>query len=221
MIKALIFDFDGLIFDSETADYFSWKETFEFYGAELPFSVWAKYIGSATHFNPYEYLELQVDHALNRDEVRSRRRRRDQELLDAQGIMPGVEAYLDEADALGLRIGAASSSRHRWVDSKLQKLGLFARFEAICCRDDVQDRAKPEPDVYQAAVAALNVAPAEAMALEDSPNGVLAAKRAGLWCTAVPNQITRPLNFDHADYFLHSLADMPLSQLINEVIYGK
>lgn len=221
MINALIFDFDGLIFDSETADFQSWQETFDFFGADLPFDTWAAQIGSANHFNPYVFLEQQLGHPVNRNEVHARRKKRDNELLAQQDIMPGVEAYLAEAKALGMHVGLASSSPHRWVDPLLEKLGLTHWFKTVRCRDDVGDKPKPEPDVYLAAMSALGVQPTESMALEDSPNGVLAAKRAGMWVTAVPNQITRTLNFDQADVKLASMTDMSLSQLINEVLNEK
>ena len=217
MINALIFDFDGLIFDSETADFISWQETFEFYGADLPFDTWAAQIGSANHFNPYEFLEKQLGNQVDRKEVHARRKKRDNELLAQQGVMPGVEAYLAEAKAQGLHIGLASSSPHRWVDPLLEKLGLIHWFETVRCRDDVGDKPKPEPDVYIAAMAALGVQPNESLALEDSPNGILAAKRAGMWVTAVPNQITRTLNFDQADAVLSSLTDVSLAKLIQQL----
>jgi HAD superfamily hydrolase (TIGR01509 family) len=219
MIKALIFDFDGLIFDSETPDYISWQETYAAYGVELPLDVWHLHIGAVT-FNPYLYLEELVGRPLDRDAVWARRKARDNELLAAQTILPGVDNVLAEARRLGLKIGLASSSDHSWVDNHLQRLGLFDQFEVICCRDDVGGIGKPDPAVYRAAAAALEIAPYQGLALEDSPNGVAAAKGAGLWCTAVPNQMTRDLNFDHADYRLHALDQMPLSQLITEVTNG-
>lgn len=220
MIRAIIFDFDGLIFDSETPDYISWQETYAHYGVELPLDVWNQHIGAVT-FNPYLYLAELVGRPLDGEAVRARRKARDNELIAAQTILPGVESYLNEARHLGLKIGLASSSDHGWVDAHLQRLGLFERFEAICCRDDVGDIGKPDPAVYRAAIAALQIEPNEGLALEDSPHGVTAAKGAGLWCTAVPNQMTRSLNFDHADHVLPSLTAMPLTQLITEVTNGK
>ncbi|MBK8900895.1 MAG: HAD-IA family hydrolase [Anaerolineaceae bacterium] len=219
MIRALIFDFDGLIFDSETPDFVSWQETFAEHGVELAREVWNAQIGAIT-FNPYLHLEELLGRPLDREAVHTVRKTRDNELLAAQTILPGVEAYLEQAQALGLKIAIASSSDHDWVDGHLQRLGLFDWFEQIHCSDDVGGVGKPDPAVYRAAVAALGVAPHEALALEDSPNGVRAAKAAGVWCTAVPNQMTRDLNFDHADYRLAALTDMPLSQLITEVTRG-
>lgn len=216
MIRALIFDFDGLIFDSETPDFVSWQETYTAHGVELAREVWNAYIGTIT-FDPYQHLEELVGRPIDRTAVHAVRKARDNELLAAQTILPGVEAYLAQARELGLKIAIASSSDHDWVDGHLQRLGLFDHFEQIHCSDDVGGVGKPDPAVYRAAVAALGVAPHEALALEDSPNGVRAAKAAGVWCTAVPNQMTRDLNFDHADYRLTALTDMPLRQLITEV----
>lgn len=216
MIRALIFDFDGLIFDSETPDFVSWQETYTAHGVELAREVWNAYIGTIT-FDPYQHLEELVGRPIDRTAVHAVRKARDNELLAAQTILPGVEAYLAQARELGLKVAIASSSDHDWVDGHLQRLGLFDQFEQIHCSDDVGGVGKPDPAVYHAAVAALGVAPHEALALEDSPNGVRAARAAGVWCTAVPNQMTRDLNFDHADYRLTALTDMPLRQLITEV----
>ncbi len=216
MIKAVIFDFDGLIFDSETPDFISWQETYAHFGVELPLAVWNEHIGSVT-FDPYLYLEGLLQRPLDRQAVWARRKARDNELLAVQTVLPGVESYLAEARQLGLKIGLASSSDHSWVDAHLQRLALFERFDVIYCRDDVGDRGKPDPAVYKAAITALQIVPSEGLALEDSPNGVTAAKGAGLFCTAVPNQMTRDLNLDHADYRLKALTDMPLAQLIIEV----
>ena len=219
MIRAIIFDFDGLIFDTETPDFISWQETYAHYGVALPRDVWNAQIGTVT-FNPYEHLEALVGRPLDRQAVWVRRKTRDNELIAAQTILPGVENYLAEARQQGLKIGLASSSNHDWVDTHLQRLGLFDQFELICCADDVGGVAKPDPAVYQAAMAGLGISATEGLALEDSPNGVTAAKAAGLWCTAVPNQMTRDLDFGHADYVLHALTDMPLRQLITEVTNG-
>jgi beta-phosphoglucomutase-like phosphatase (HAD superfamily) len=76
---------------------------------------------------------------------------------------------------------------------------------------------KPDPALYQCAVDALELRPEEAVAFEDSPNGVTAAKRAGLFCVAVPNPLTRQLILTHADLQLASLAEMPLQRLLEHL----
>lgn len=218
MIEALIFDFDGTIFDSETPDFHSWQQTFTEHGVELSFDIWSKNIGSVGLFDPYHHLEELIGRALDREMVKRQRKERDNELLAQQTVLPGVQAYLAEARALGLKVGIASSSDHGWVDSFLEKLGLTQAFDVVVCRDDVGDRAKPDPAVYLAAAGALRVSPQRALALEDSANGLMAAKKAGLYCVAVPNQMTRHLDFSTADHQLAALTEMPLSQLIQRLV---
>lgn len=78
-------------------------------------------------------------------------------------------------------------------------------------------RVKPFPDVYQAILTDLRLFPEEAIAFEDSPNGIQSAKAAGLYCVAVPNPITRLLNFSQADWVLPSLSDLRLRDLLKRV----
>ena len=212
-IQALIFDFDGLILDTETPDFQSWQETYRAYGASLSFDEWARWIGTMGTFDPYRYLEQQLGHPVDRAAVRVRRRARFDELMAGQALLPGVLEYVREAGRLGLKLGIASSSPREWIVSRLGPLGLAPYFAAISSGDHVE-RTKPDPAVYLAALAALGVEARRAIALEDSPNGVLAAKRAGIYCVAVPNPLTRRLSLDLADLQLDSLADLPLQELL-------
>ena len=218
MIEAIIFDFDGLILDTEITDYLSWQKMYAEFEVELPLDVWQANIGASNLFNPYLHLEELLGHPVDRQAVHDRRKQWDLELLAEQTILPGVEAVLTDAGRMGLKIGLASSSPHNWVDGFLDKLELRDWFEVVRCSDDVDGRTKPDPAVYLSAVAGLGVAANKAMALEDSANGLAAAKAAGMYCTAVPNTMTRSLNFDQADLRLDSLAQMPLAQMIAEVV---
>ena len=112
-----------------------------------------------------------------------------------------------------MRLGVASSSSRAWVDGHLTRLGLRGYFEVVRCRDDVAV-VKPDPALYRAVLQATGVAATEAVALEDSPNGVWAAKRAGMACVAVPNPLTARLDLSHADFTLRSLTELPLAALL-------
>ncbi|HEY7495888.1 MAG TPA: HAD-IA family hydrolase, partial [Candidatus Tectomicrobia bacterium] len=160
--------------------------------------------------------EAQCGRTIDREAVRVQCRQRRDELLATQLALPGVQEYLADAARLGLQLGVASSSSRAWVTGHLTRLGLLTHFTSIQCADDVQ-RTKPDPASYQAVLQTLNLHPEQAIALEDSPNGILAAKRAGLFCAAVPNALTCQLALDHADLRLTSLADWPLARLLATV----
>ena len=214
--RALIFDFDGLILDTETPEFQAWTEIYEDHGVQLDFETWAVCIGTAGTFDPYDELERRLGGPIDRGSIRTRRRRRNQELLDVESVRPGVLDYVTEARERGMRLAVASSSPLSWVGGHLERLGIMSLFDHVRTADDVR-QVKPDPELYLTALAALGVEAGEAIALEDSPNGVLAAKRAGLYCVAVPNALTRRLTFEHADLRVDSLGDLPLQRLLNSV----
>jgi HAD superfamily hydrolase (TIGR01509 family) len=216
MIKALIFDFDGLILDTEGPDYQSWQETFASFECSLPLAKWAAEIGTYGAFDPYDDLARQLGRPIDRAVVAQRRRARFAELMERQMIFPGVEQYLLTAKERGLKLGVASSSPRSWVAGYLARFELDGSFDCLLCMDDVE-RVKPEPDLYIAALRALGAQPHEAIAFEDSPNGALAAARAGIFCVAVPNTLTRQLAIGAANLQLASLADVPLAELLARV----
>ncbi|HET7466763.1 MAG TPA: HAD family hydrolase [Candidatus Dormibacteraeota bacterium] len=205
MLRAIVFDFDGLILDTEAPIYQSWLEVYRAHGQELPFDLWMQTVGSSNAvFDPRRHLEERLGRALGQEVLDGRARRRT-ELVLAQAVLPGVAELATAARESGLKTGVASSSSHNWVDEHLKRLGILALFECIRCRDDVQ-RVKPAPDLFIAALDCLGVEAQDALAIEDSPNGVLAAKTAGMLCVAVPNSITADQDFGRADLVLPSLA---------------
>ena len=216
MIRALIFDFDGLILDTESPDLQSWHEIYASFGHPFPEEDWLPVIGRSSgevEFDPYGHLESLIGRPVDREAIRAERRRRNRALLENQPILPGVEAYIADAQRLGLRLGVASSSTREWVVGQLTRIGLLEYFDAVKCRDDV-GRGKPDPGVYLAVLDELGVEPEQAIALEDSTNGVKAAKTAGVYCLAVPNAVTRHFSFGEADHIVESLEDLKLRQLI-------
>jgi len=216
MIRAIVFDFNGLILDTEEPVYRSWLEVYQAHGEELPFERWVQIVGSTTTgFHPQHHLEERLGRALPK-EVLDRRIGRRTELVLAQKLLPGVVSQIDQAKAMGLKVGVASSSTAEWVRGHLTRLGILEKFDCLRCRDDVAN-AKPEPDLYIAVLDCLGVTAAEAFAIEDSPNGVMAAKRAGLRCVAIPNSITAKLDLSGADVVLRSLAELTLADLVKKI----
>lgn len=217
MIKAVIFDFDGLILETEGPCYQSWNEIYRLHGNELDLETYIGTIGSsADHFDPYEHLERTLGYPVDRHAVRIHRRKRHLELSEAEAMLPGVMETILDAKKLGLKIGLASSSSQEWVEGHLRRLDLLPYFDTVQTADNV-DRTKPEPDLYLAAVKALEISPCEGLALEDSPNGVLAAKRAGLYCIAVPGPLTCHLDFGLADRKVEFLTDISLAEALKSL----
>ena len=217
MIRALVFDFDGLILETEGPIFISWQELYASYGFPLPFEVWATTIGSAeAEFDPARELERLVGQSLDWTAIEPARQRRELALISEQPLLPGVEQTLQEARRMGLKLGLASSSTCKWVNGHLRERGLRPYFEVVRAADDVR-LTKPDPELYLAVLSALGVCGAEAVALEDSPNGIRAAKAAGMTCVAVPNHLTRQLTLDEADLRLESLAEMSLESLLEKV----
>ncbi len=201
-LRALIFDFDGLIVDTETSSFEMARDAYRRFGHELPADLWQRCVGS--HVDVYAHLQelvgAGVDVAAVREQLRAGKRDADARL----GPLPGVVELVAAAVAAGVRLAVASSSSRRWVEGHLQRIGALGAFHAVRCRDDVQ-QAKPAPDVYLAALDGLGVSASEAVAFEDSPNGVRAARTAGIYTVAVPNDVTRGWPFDHADRVIGSL----------------
>jgi HAD superfamily hydrolase (TIGR01509 family) len=213
LIKGLVFDFDGLIYDTETCDYAALQWLYGKYGQELSIETWGQCIGTNHEFDPIVHLHELVKPDKTVDELSDARWQYFEELLSEQGPIPGVVSYLERARALDLRIGLASSSPRDWVERYLRRIHLLEFFEIICTADDVE-RVKPDPALYKLAVHGLGINPNEAVAFEDSPNGALGAKRAGLYCVVIPNGVTRNLSFGDYDLRLDSMEDMELDELI-------
>ncbi|MCC6500491.1 MAG: HAD family phosphatase [Anaerolineales bacterium] len=216
MLKALLFDFDGLILDTETPDFLVWKNIYQEHGFEFPHGEWGKIIGGngLTDFDAASHLSLLSQGRLDSVSLRARHSVESLAMLDAQAVMPGVLDMIHAAKAHGLKLAIASSSHHSWVDTHAKRLGIFHLFDAVVAADDVGvGRTKPNPDLFLTALNQLQVAKESAVVFEDSPNGVKAANRAGIFVVAVPNQATSILSFDGANRVVQSLAELTFQRL--------
>jgi HAD superfamily hydrolase (TIGR01509 family) len=211
-IRALLFDFDGLLLDTELASRAGWQRLYREHGHELPTELWATLVGT-THapWSPSEHLEELVGEPLDWDTLNERRRVHELTLIEAEELRPGIAEYLAAARRHELKRAIVSSSTRPWVDMHLARLEETVGWDAILTADGDPARAKPAPVLYLEALGLLEVDANEAVAFEDSPNGVLAAKAAGIFCVAVPNEVTRDLGLEDAgaNIVLDSLADLP------------
>ena len=209
---AVIFDFDGLIIDSETPIFRIWEEIYRDHGAQLTMGAWQHALGTHNGFDPYAELLAMTGTRLSREEWAPRVSEEHWRRCESEPLLPGVADRLEEARALGLRAAVASSSTNTWVSPWLERHGLLSYFEAVCTRDDVKN-VKPAPDLFLLAARRMSIPPERCLVFEDSPNGLRAAHAAGMWAVAVPNALTRPLPMPSPHVVLASLADTTLAAL--------
>lgn len=212
MIKAVIFDFDGLILDTETAWYEAYKEAMGFYKSDLPLERFVKCIGT-DNTELYAFFKEQLGESCNIEEIEARATSLHKVKMKTFEAREGVKDYLEEAKKLGYKIALASSSTKEWVTQYLDELGLLNYFDVIITGDDVE-KVKPAPDLYLKAIEVLNIQSTEAVAFEDSLNGLQSALKAGLKCVIVPNPVTEALAFENHHLRLRSMAEKSLTDVI-------
>jgi HAD superfamily hydrolase (TIGR01509 family) len=210
MIRALIFDFDGLVLDTETALIDAYGDVHLADGKPFDRPLFTRSVGHADYsFDPWREFGPGAD----RPALEARRQAFNRARNEAQPILPGVLELIGEARKAGLGIGLASNSNRAHVAGHLERLGLSALFDFVACREDVAS-PKPEPDLYRLVLNHFGLRGHEAIAFEDSRTGTLAAKRAGIWVVAVPNASTGHHDFSHVDLQVASLADCRLAALV-------
>jgi HAD superfamily hydrolase (TIGR01509 family) len=218
-IHALVFDFDGLILDTETPEVLTWRDIYAEHGFEYPKEVWSRFAGiwPTPDDDAGAWLQRMSSTRLDLDALRARQRAASDALTLELPVMAGAHECLEAARRLGLRLAVASSSGHAWVDAHLQRLGLRERFQLVVCGDDVAPgRTKPHPDLYLKALHELELSAREAIAFEDSPIGVEAAHRAGMFVVAIPNPVTAHLPMPGADLVFKSLAEVALEAVLHK-----
>jgi HAD superfamily hydrolase (TIGR01509 family) len=221
MIKAIIFDFDGTIIDTETAWYVAFREAYKEHGVELTEAFYSQCVGTdLNNFNPYEYLITEKNLPIDRDVFRNDIQLRHSKLMEQEKIRPGVLEYLEAAKDAGLRIGLASSSPMKWVEKYLNQLNIRDYFECIRTSDHVTN-VKPDPELYLQTLDCLQVKAQEAVAIEDSLHGARAAAAAGMHCVVTPNELTKFMEFDPVFHRANSLSDVDFLQLINHMFTSK
>jgi len=220
-LDAVVFDFDGLIMDSEWVIFESARAAFEAHGHSLSVEAWSTVVGINDDHEP-RWWELLCEAAGTTGFARTDfdlayASSEPREALKAAMLelpaLPGVEVLVDSLTAHGVALGVASSSSRGWLERNLERLGLVHRFATLVGADVVGGVGKPAPDVYLRACADLGAEPARSVALEDSVHGVAAAKAAGMRAVAVPSHITSTHDMAHADLVVASLEDLDVSTL--------
>lgn len=216
LIKGVIFDFDGLIVDTETTWYEAFKEVFwESHHISLDLMKYSECIGTGNDVL-YRYFREIAGDSVNCELLEEHAAVRYESMMKAPDLREGVKEYLDEAKQHHMKIALASSSSKQWVHTYLEKLNIIEYFEVINTKDDVSN-IKPDPELYNKTLMDLGLSPKETIVFEDSLNGLRAAKQAGIRCVIVPNNVTRHLKFEHFDDRIDSMAEITLSELLKKL----
>jgi HAD superfamily hydrolase (TIGR01509 family) len=215
--QAIVFDFDGLLMDTETTMFECWKYEWRQHGLELdPATFFADHGGDITD-ERYRQLAAAVGSGFDYQTSHARRTAYREELNRQLGLREGVEAWVTQARDAGMRCAVASSSPEQWVTGLLGRTGLLDAFTAMAFGNEVPAH-KPAPDVYQLALSRLGLAPTQAVAVEDTPHGVAAAKAAGMATIAIPNPFADASRFAAADLLLRSAADLTLKAALDRLL---
>jgi HAD superfamily hydrolase (TIGR01509 family) len=217
VIEALLLDFDGLLYGTEDAVYDGWNALYTRYGLTLDLDLWVREsIGrppGAADFDPVLHLQQLLGSELDVEALRAEGVQTKRDLLP-HALLPGAEELLQRAAARRVKTAIVTSNHSANVRRHLQRAHTTHAFDAIISAEGDAARGKPNPTLYLEALDVLGVTTDRAIAFEDSPNGIAAAKAAGLVCIAVPNALTRGQpGIEAADRVLDSLHEVDLDDL--------
>lgn len=203
--KGIIFDFDGVLVDTEWAIYQSWVHLYAREGQEISIATYAPCLGAGySHWDPAAHLEKLTGKKYDWEKETPARQAMLEADLERSGLMDGALELLDWCAEQGIRLTVASSSSRRWVQGWLEKLGIYNRFAGVFTRTDGYP-VKPSPALFEAAQQCLGLEKADCLIIEDSENGTIAAQNAAIPCVAIPNRMTESSDFSRASYRCASL----------------
>lgn len=215
-IEAIIFDFDELLMATESVQLACWQHEWAHYGLELDEASFFPPHGIDTTEDRYRQLAAAVGPSYDYEESHARRVAYRDALHEQLQLCEGMEEWLQQARAAGIRCAVATSGDTDWVTEHLSRIDRLRAFEVIASGDEVSAR-KPAPDVYLLALHRLGIPATNAVAVEDTLHGVASAHGAGLPCIAIPNRYVDRSSFSHVELVLGSAADMTLKEALRRV----
>lgn len=206
--RGIIFDFDGVLVDTEWAIFQSWVSLYAREGQSLTLQDYAPCLGAGySRWDPAAHLEALTGKSYNWEQETTARQARIEAELSQHKLMPGAQELLDWCVAQGIRLTVASSSSRRWVGGWLERLDAMRYFPRIFCRTDGY-AVKPDPALFLAAQDHLALPASDCLVVEDSENGIRAAINAGIPCVAIPNRLTAHCDLSAADSHASSLTEL-------------
>jgi HAD superfamily hydrolase (TIGR01509 family) len=209
-IKAVIFDLDGLMINSERNSFYIWREYLSEYGVKFSYEDYQRLIGQGSAFTAV-YMQKQINVHIPAQQIMDEHWERLTEYI-AEHVepLPGLYELLNELEKRQVILGVASNSRKKYVEQALIGLRLQDAFRCVLSAEQVA-RSKPEPDIYIQMAKCLGVSTALCLALEDSPPGMKSALAAGMRCVVVPNLDLNEFSFEGAYARFESLVQVHMN----------
>ena len=207
MIKAILFDLDGVLIDSEPLHFEAHKKALEKFGVQLSLEDYMNFGVAKGDENLYANVAQKFNVTIDRNEISSFKKKIFKEILDAKGSL--ISGVLDVLKKLDGKCDCAivSSGSKTSVDHIVDTFGIRKFFKVIVTGDDVE-RVKPFPEIYLKAIEMIGYEKEACIAIEDSETGIASAKAAGLRCVAIPNKFTMHQDFSKADSVLSSIKEL-------------
>jgi len=212
-VRAIVFDMDGVLIDSEPLHLLAYQRFLSDFGLTFQQEDNHKFLGMkdldcAKHLIEHHNLEMTALDFVARKEATLHKL-----FAEQLRMQPGVLDTLEDTYRLNVPAVIASSATLPTIELVVELKGIRKYFRHLCSGDEVT-HGKPAPDVFLLAADRLGVRPSECLVIEDTFNGVCAAKAAGMMCIAIPCQATRHQDFAHADLVLNSMDEVELEELI-------
>lgn len=213
-IKAILFDMDGVIVDSEPLHFEAHKKALEHFGIEMTLEDYIKHGVASGDDHIYEKMSEKSGKTIDKKEISAIKKQFYREIFDEKGkLIPGILEALQDFSK-GYKLALVSSGTMNAIEYVLEKLNIKNYFSLIVCGEDVE-RVKPFPDLYLKAIELLNIKRENCIAIEDSATGISAAKEAGLKCIAIPNEFTKNQDLSRADIIMENIKEIDKNILNN------
>lgn len=206
-LKLIIFDYDGLMVNSEYVIYDALKIFYKKYGHDLSWEYFCRYIGTPVQ-DALKHFYKDYPIALSFDEFLDQRNRIVSKQIEKKlKLMPYLKELLDCLAKNNISMAIATSGKRDYISNMLEKFHINSHFKTIVCVDEVR-RGKPHPDLINEVLKRTGFTPSETLIIEDSPHGIESARRAGIYSIAVPTRGVALHKFKDANIISNSLKDL-------------
>jgi len=215
MIRTVIFDMDGVLVDTEPLHHDAFFRHFAELGIKMTAEEYATFLGSSTR-NVYQQLKQEFNLTEDVETLVGRKREHFGKAFDASTeleLLPGARALIEDLHRAGVPLQLASSASKETIARVFERFGLYPYFDHLVSGEDFP-RSKPDPAIFLHAAQLAGIAPAECLVIEDSANGVAAAKAAGMYCVGYRSEHSEGQDLHQADRVVSHLGQLDAAAIL-------